>query len=252
MSCSDAFLYSTTWGAMRRLDKMFVSFEGIDGSGKTSILRALAEDERRKGHDVCVTREPGGSFLGASVREIVLSAKTRNLDATAELFLFLADRAQHVAGVIRPALARGIPVFCDRYTDSTRAYQGGGRGLDSRVIESLIQVATGGLEPDVTILLDLDVPQALARARARNRANESEEKEGRFDAYAGAFFEEVRSRYLAVAKAFPQRIAVVDASRPFSEVLAAVRARIGQTQERMRADWSAAGRKGAYTKEDDG
>ena len=191
---------------------MFVTFEGIDGSGKTTLLQALAET-MGKAH-LCLTREPGDSALGKRLREIVLDAKTKGLDARAELFLFLADRAQHVAQVIRPALERGEMVFCDRYCDSTLAYQGAARGLSQDCIMDLNALASFGLEPDLTFLLDLPVSVAKSRMQQRNEAFE-----GRFDSYDGPFHEAVRAGFLELATRYAERIYVLDATRSLKELV---------------------------------
>ena len=143
---------------------MFISFEGIEGSGKSTALTLLAQELERRGYDVLRTREPGGCGLGRALRPILLDARTRSLNMRAELYLFLADRAQHVAEVIRPALEAGQIVLCDRYTDSTLAYQGYGRGLDPEKLRRINEMATGGLVPDLTLLMDLPVGLGLERA----------------------------------------------------------------------------------------
>ena len=143
---------------------MFVTFEGIEGAGKSTAINYLAGFLQENGHDPLCTREPGGCALGRSLRSILLDARTRELSSRAELFLFLADRAQHVAEIIRPALEAGQTVLCDRYTDSTLAYQGHGRGLDTEYLRRLNQAASGGLQPDLTLLLDLPVPCGRANA----------------------------------------------------------------------------------------
>lgn len=192
---------------------MFVTFEGIDGSGKTTLLQALAK--QRQETKICLTREPGDSMLGKRLRAIVLDAKTQ-LDARAELFLFLADRAQHVAELVRPALARGEIVFCDRYTDSTLAYQGAARGLDQETLLALNRLASHSLEPDLTFLLDL--PVAMAQERMRQRKLE---QEGRFDGYDASFHEAVRQGFLDLAKRFASRFHVLDASLPLKDLVSA-------------------------------
>ncbi|MBQ7457440.1 MAG: dTMP kinase [Desulfovibrio sp.] len=201
---------------------MFVTFEGIDGAGKTSMLEEVQKKLCQKGCPLCVTREPGGTFFGNKIRELVLATKTKNLSNRAELFLFLADRAQHVETVIQPALKRGDLVLCDRYTDSTRAYQGGGRGFDATMLEQVLAASTGGLEPDLTLLFDLPARQGLERAQARNHLLHGSVDESRFDDFALAFHEAVRTRYLEVAKNNQDRIVVIDASQDFQRVRDAV------------------------------
>lgn len=165
---------------------MFITLEGIEGSGKTTLIENLADVFRTLNHEVLVTREPGGCALGRELRQMLLNPETE-ICPEAELFLFLADRAQHVAEVIRPALKRGEVVLCDRYADSTVVYQGYGRGLDIEKLRSLNDVAIGGLWPDRTFVLDMDPADALKRARRRNAELGLSEKEGRFEARADAF-----------------------------------------------------------------
>ena len=146
---------------------MFVTVEGVEGAGKSTLMNLIARELERRGMPFLRTREPGGCGLGVSLRPLLLDVSSA-LDSRAELFLFLADRAQHVAETIRPALLRGDWVLCDRYADSTIAYQGYGRGMDADRLQALNDYATGGLWPDRTLLLDLPVETGLARARARN------------------------------------------------------------------------------------
>ncbi|MCR5814448.1 MAG: dTMP kinase [Desulfovibrio sp.] len=193
---------------------MFVTFEGIDGSGKTTLLQTLAESMGEC--PLCLTREPGGSALGKRLREIVLDEHTKGLEASAELFLFLADRAQHVAEVIKPALERGELVFCDRYTDSTLAYQGAARGLDQATLMTLNALASHGLEPDLTFLLDL--PVALAKKRMLQRKG-TVCQEGRFDGYDASFHETVRAGFLDLAKRHAERFCVLDAASSLEELV---------------------------------
>ncbi len=180
----------------------FLSFEGVEGAGKSTQVARLAAALGRCGYDVVVSREPGGTPLGAAIRELVL-AGVHPAVPLAELFLMLADRAQHVAEVIRPALAAGRVVVADRYADATTAYQAGGRGIDADLVERAIDAATGGLKPDMTILLDL--PVAEARARLRGRAPD------RLEAEAEVFHERVRAAYHAQHAREPERIKVIDA-----------------------------------------
>ncbi len=205
---------------------LFISFEGIDGSGKTTQTAWLARALADAGHCVVETREPGGTPLGRQLREILLADAPRTPEA--ETLLFAADRAQHVAEVIRPALARGDIVVCDRFADSTRAYQGGGRQLSADFIETSIRLATGGLEPGLTFLLDLPVAAAGARLRAApGRAGD------RFEMERPAFYERVRATFLALARAHPARIYKLDAAQPPDALQAlvweAVTARLSQS-----------------------
>ena len=198
---------------------MFISFEGIEGSGKSTALTLLAQELERRGYDVLRTREPGGCGLGRALRPILLDASTRSLNMRAELYLFLADRAQHVAEVIRPALEAGQIVLCDRYTDSTLAYQGYGRGLDPEKLRRINEMATGGLVPDLTLLMDLPVGLGLERAGLRNQRQGTVLSEGRFDAESMDFHERVRQGYLALAAEEPCRIACIDTEQRPEDVL---------------------------------
>lgn len=198
---------------------MFITFEGIEGSGKSTALLLLAQELERRGFDVLRTREPGGCGLGRAIRPILLDTRTRSLNMRAELYLFLADRAQHVAEVIRPALEAGQIVLCDRYTDSTLAYQGYGRGLDPEKLRRINEMATGGLAPDLTLLMDLPVGLGLERAGLRNQRQGTVLSEGRFDAESMDFHERVRQGYLALAEEEPQRIACINAEQRPEDVL---------------------------------
>ncbi len=204
---------------------MFVTFEGIEGTGKSTQIGLLARELSARGLRVAVTREPGGSLVGRELRRILLSLETKNLCHRAELFLYLADRAQHVAEVVRPALAEGMVVLCDRFTDSTVAYQGYGRGLDPALLRTLNDTATGSLVPDLTILLDLDPEIGLRRALSRNLRAGAQVDEGRFEAESLAFHARVRQGYLTMAAMERNRFRVVAAQAPaeavFAEVLAA-------------------------------
>ncbi len=198
---------------------MFITVEGIEGSGKSTALTLLSQEMERRGFDVLLTREPGGCGLGRAIRPIVLDARTRSLNMRAELYLFLADRAQHVAEVIRPALEAGQIVLCDRYTDSTLAYQGYGRGLDPEKLRHINDMATGGLTPDLTLLMDLPVTVGLERAGLRNQRQGTILSEGRFDAESVDFHERVRQGYLALAEEEPQRFARINAEQRPEDVL---------------------------------
>lgn len=198
---------------------MFVTFEGIEGSGKSSVMALMAENLAQNGHEILVTREPGGSGLGRMLRSILLDARSGDLSPAAELHLFMADRAQHVAEVIRPALDNGNVVLCDRYTDSTIAYQGYGRGMNLEDLAQLNRLAADGLNPDLTILLDLPVSVGLTRAGNRNREQGTIISEGRFDSESHNFHERVRQGYLAMAARDPERIIVIDADRDLESIL---------------------------------
>lgn len=211
----------------------FITFEGIEGSGKSTIIELVANRLRDLDEFPIVTREPGGSSLGRLLRPILLNTST-SLDSLAELYLFLADRAQHMEEEILPALASCKTILCDRFADSTIAYQAYGRGLD---IEKTRKLAlTHNREPDLTLLLDLDPETALERARQRNRKNGMEFSEGRFDMESMAFHARVREGFLEQARLFPDRIAIVDASLPIAQVLERCLARIAKKFDNM-AGW---------------
>jgi len=192
---------------------LFITFEGIEGSGKTTHLRQLAAHLRASGHAVVETREPGGTPGGAAVRRILLGAEAVPLTAFAELCLYCADRAQHVDEVIRPALAAGRIVLSDRFSDSTIAYQGYGRALDLEAVRALDARARGGVTPGLTFLLDCPVEEGLARARGRTSAPAD-----RFEREAFAFHERVRAGFHARAATEPARFVVLDAAGPLARV----------------------------------
>ncbi len=198
---------------------MFITLEGIEGSGKSTVQRALQAHFESLGREVLCTREPGGSELGKVLRALLLDTRS-SMCSQAELFLFLADRAQHVSQVIRPALERGHVVLCDRFIHSTVAYQGGGRGLDVARLAMLNQEAIDGLLPEKVLLLDLEVEQGLTRAHARNEMQGNAVSEGRFDAENRAFHQRIRESYLAQARQDPQRFCLIDASQEPRNVLA--------------------------------
>ena len=205
---------------------MFVTFEGIEGAGKSTAIDYLSGYLQARGYDPVLTREPGGSALGRRLRALLLDVRTGGLASRAELFLFLADRAQHVVEVIRPALEAGQVVLCDRFTDSTLAYQGHGRGLDTEYLQRLNQAATGGLQPELTLLLDLPVRCGLMRAGERNRLEGLVVSEGRFDAESLDFHERVRQGYRVLAEEEPERFAIIDASQPPEDVVLQCRSAI--------------------------
>jgi dTMP kinase len=200
---------------------MFITFEGIEGAGKGTAMERTRRWLLRRGRKVRITREPGGSDLGRELRALLLHIN-QTIEPEAELFLYLADRAQHVRQIIRPALARGETVLSDRYADSTLVYQGYGRGLDREILATLNNVATGGLCPDLTLLLDLPPESGLERARARNKALGLEIREGRFEAEALAFHRNIRQGYLDLAARHP-RFQVIDAARPPETVFQDIR-----------------------------
>jgi dTMP kinase len=191
----------------------FITFEGIEGAGKSSLQRALAEALTQQGRAVRATREPGGTALAEDIRAVVLARRTEPMPPASELLLMFAARAAHVDHLIVPALARGEWVLCDRFTDASRAYQGGGRLIDAGSIETLAKLAHPDLEPDLTLLLDL--PPALGLARAKNRSAVGD----RFEDETLEFFARVRAHYLRLAAQAPERIKVLDATATPSALL---------------------------------
>lgn len=187
---------------------LFITLEGIDGSGKSTQRELLARELRQRGLDVVVTREPGGTAIGEGVRALLVSDASVHIAPTSELLLYVAGRAQHVAELIKPALDAGRIVISDRYTDSTVAFQGYGRGLDLETIAELNRIATGGLVPDLTIVFDVD--PALARARKGSQPVGG--LLGAFDEQHAEFHARMRQGYLKMSKAEPTRVRVVDAS----------------------------------------
>jgi len=197
---------------------VFITFEGIEGSGKSlQITRAQKYLQAKKGAACLVTREPGGTGFGAALRGVVLGLHGYRIDPRSELLLYLADRYQHLKEVVEPALKRGMIVLSDRYQDATRAYQGAARGIPGSEIERLSEIL-GIIEPDKTILLDLEAEEGLSRARARNLASEMASAEGRFEAEALEFHAQVREAYLKLAARSPLRIRIVPASGTPDEV----------------------------------
>jgi len=193
----------------------FITFEGLDGTGKSTQLRRLAAALREAGHKVIETREPGGTPTAEKIRKILLDSGTAGLSPLAEMALMFASRAQHIAEVIEPALASGSIVLCDRFTDSTEAYQGGGRKLGSDSVRELHRVLCGNLQPDLSILLDSDPHSSLSRARRRNKiasrtAGRSHD-ENRFEQETRTFFARVREGYAAIARREPGRVITIDA-----------------------------------------
>ena len=185
---------------------MFITLEGPDGGGKTTQASLLADFLRQRGCDVVATREPGGTAIGDQVRAILSSLDNTAMDPRTEILLFQASRAQHVEQIIRPHLAKGGIVVCDRYADSTPAYQGYGHQVDLERLRLIVDFATGGLKPDLTLLLDIDVEEGL-----RRRTNSGEWN--RLDAYALAFHRRVRQGYFELARQEPGRWVTVDAGR---------------------------------------
>lgn len=197
---------------------MFITFEGIEGSGKTTAMRGIEQRLLDRGLEVLLTREPGGCDLGLTLRKILLDIKTTNLAARAELFLYLADRAQHIDEIIRPALDAGKVVLCDRFADSTVVYQGYGRGLDLDKLRAVNDIAVAGLWPQRTYLLDLTPQLGLKRAMSRNFAENKAGTEGRFEAESLEFHNRIREGYLNWAALNKQRFCLVQADQTPLEV----------------------------------
>lgn len=194
----------------------FITFEGVEGVGKSTQIARAAEHLRARGLDPVVTREPGGTPLAERLRALALEPGHGAVSPTAELLIMFAARASHVAEVIRPALAQGRCVLCDRFTDATEAYQGAGRGVNPAWIRQLAKIAHPRLVPDLTFVFDAPAEVAHARVSGRGAAHD------RIEAEDGAFFERVRRAYLAIAAREPDRVRVVDATRPEAEVAAGV------------------------------
>jgi dTMP kinase len=204
---------------------LFITFEGIEGCGKTTQLALLAETLRLQGHEVLTTREPGGCPIADAVRQILLDPANQAMVPRAELLLYAAARAQHVAQVIRPALAEGHIVLCDRFTDATLAYQGYGRGLDLAMIEHLNDLAGAGCRPDLTLLLDMPAAVGLERAILRN-SHGNLAAEGRFELEAEVFHDKVRRGYLQLAEKDRERFRVLDARGSVAEVAERIRSAV--------------------------
>ena len=208
----------------------FITSEGGEGSGKTTQLKALLTHLRSHGLDALQTRDPGGTAIGNQVRELLLNGENVRMSSLAELLLYESSRAQLVQEVVRPALAMGRTVLCDRFTDSTVAYQGYGRGLDLDLIERLNAVAADGLRPDLTFLLDLDPVVGLARARGR--LTQPPQRRDRLEDEVLEFHQRVRAGYRALAAREPKRVVVLDATQGMLEIEARIR---GHAEARLAA-----------------
>jgi dTMP kinase len=202
----------------REMAGVFITFEGIDGCGKSTQLRLLASDLRLRGLEIVTTREPGGTPLGRRLRAALLDVQEQ-VDPLAELLVFAADRAQHVRRHLRPALADERVVLSDRYADATVAYQGAGRGFNENLIKQIVELATDGLKPDLTLLFDLSVTDAATRTRRRIASKHTD----RLDVEDPDFHKRVRDAYLEIAKGEPQRVRVIDARHSVQETHATVR-----------------------------
>jgi dTMP kinase len=215
----------------------FITFEGLDGVGKSTQMENLAVNLRERGIDLITTREPGGTAIGEKLRTVLLSSRTAGLSPLAELGLMFADRAQHIDEQILPALQRGQWVLCDRFTDSSEAYQGGGRELGSETVLQLHKILCRDLQPDLTILMVSDVARTVARARRRNveQSKTMAEDENRFEKESRAFYNRVLAAYMAIAKRVPQRVVPVEASDPVAKVHKKI---VGIIEERLLSDKS--------------
>jgi dTMP kinase len=200
---------------------LFITLEGIDGTGKSTQYRLLVSYLKKRGCSVCATREPGGTRVGEQIRGILLNSSTKRMSALAELALMYAARAQHVEEVVRPALARGQTVVSDRFNDASMAYQGYGRKLGADTVRALDRIVCGPTQPQLTLLLDMG--PGVARRRAQGRELRRNSRRGRFEAESLKFHERVRRGYLAIARQDPQRVKVVKADRPVNDVQAEIR-----------------------------
>jgi dTMP kinase len=205
----------------------FITLEGIEGAGKTTVADRITQSLRGRGFTVHPTREPGGTKVAERIRALVLDRGEEHISATAETLLMFGARQIHVDNLIRPALARGEWVLCDRFTDATHAYQGGGRGVDRALIDRIAQAVHGDLAPDCTLLLDVPVRVGLERMQARRGAVD------RFEVESAQFFDRVRNRYLELARGAPKRFRTIDATQPLEQVcqaaLAALEEAVGLT-----------------------
>jgi len=201
---------------------LFITFEGLDGSGKTTQMTRLAAWLKKHGYSTVITRQPGGTATGDRIRALVLDSHSKGLAPRCEMALMFADRAQAIAEVIKPALAAGKVVLCDRFTDSTEAYQGGGRELGSEIVLELHRLVCNNLKPDLTILLLPSLGPALARARLRNQrtatAKKSSGDENRFEQEQEAFYRRARQQYLKIAAREPDRVVLIEGDHSIKEV----------------------------------
>lgn len=199
---------------------VFITLEGLDGSGKTTQIKRLAAWLTRRGHQPVLLRQPGGTAIGDRIRELLLDSRSHSLDAMTEMALMFADRSQAIAEVIQPALNQGKIVVCDRFTDSTEAYQGGGRKLGSEVVLNLHRLICRGLQPDLTLLLLPGFESSLTRARRRNDRMESEtgRDENRFETERDAFHRRVWEKYREIAAREPERVVLIEGDLTIDEV----------------------------------
>ncbi len=201
---------------------MFITLEGIEGSGKTTQIDRLADLLAQKGIKCVITRQPGGTMIGENIRSILLNPENDILEPMTELLLYLADRAQHINEIIKPALVAGKAVICDRYFDATIVYQGFARGLSVQLLKDLHQLLFDNLKPDVTLLLDLSPQQGLERAWQQLNSGQRVGHESRFEKEAIAFHEKVRAGYLELARLEPQRFNIINAAQSPDKVFAEI------------------------------
>jgi dTMP kinase len=199
---------------------LFITLEGLDGSGKTTQINQLAAWLRKRGHEVVLTRQPGGTATGDRIRALVLDSRSTGLASLTEMALMFADRAQAIAEIIQPALDQGKIVLCDRFTDSTEAYQGGGRELGSEVVLELHRLLCAGLQPDLTLLLLPSLEASLSRARRRNERVHAQtgQNEGRFEAEQDAFYSRVWQKYREIAAREPARVVLIEGDLSIEQV----------------------------------
>jgi dTMP kinase len=202
---------------------MFITLEGIEGSGKTTQIRFLAEFLEQRGIECVVTRQPGGTLIGENIRSILLDPASTVLAPMTELLLYMADRSQHIDELIQPSLDAGKTVVCDRYFDATLVYQGFARGLDTELIQKLHQILFNNLKPDITLLLDLDPTIGLKRAWQQLNTGQRSGHESRFEVETLAFHEKVRAGYLELARLEPSRFRIIDAAQSQNQVSTAIR-----------------------------
>jgi dTMP kinase len=209
---------------------MFITFEGIEGSGKTTQLKHTYDYLKNRGHQCVMTREPGGTPIGKKIRAILLDRESKMMDPTAELLLYMADRAQHLSEMIRPWLKKGAIVLCDRYADATLVYQGYARGISRELIIGMHQSVLASLTPDLTFLFDLPTEKGLSRAWKQINSGSRKMDETRFEEEKISFHEKIRAGYLDVAKANPERFRIINAlnseTQVRSEIIQALSARI--------------------------
>ena len=197
---------------------MFLTLEGIEGSGKTTQIDNICRFLENKGHNCVITREPGGTKIGRKIRSILLDPENKGMEPMAELLLYFSDRVEHVKKLIKPALAEGKTVICDRYFDATLVYQGYARGLDIKLITRLHELVLEGLKPDITLLLDLSPETGLSRAWEQIGNGSRSGDETRFEKEALSFHKKIRAGYLELARLEPQRFRVIDASQEKNKV----------------------------------